>query len=53
MNWPLFWALLLSFGFVIGNILLVKHSAKINMTSLPQHKLTEPKPNRSDDDVTR
>ncbi|GAB60187.1 DUF2897 family protein [Rheinheimera nanhaiensis] len=31
MNWPLFWALLLAFGVVISNILLVKHLAKIKL----------------------
>ncbi|EHR39278.1 DUF2897 family protein [Alishewanella jeotgali] len=34
MNWPLFWALLLAFGFIIGNVLLVKHSAKMKMPAL-------------------
>lgn len=31
MNWPLFWALTLAFGFVIGNIMLVKQAAKQKM----------------------
>lgn len=34
MNWPLFWALALAFGVVIGNVMLVKHSAKLKMPSL-------------------
>lgn len=34
MNWPLFWALALAFGFVIGNVMLVKRSAKHKMPSL-------------------
>ena len=34
MNWPLFWALALTFGFVIGNIMLVKRSATQKMPSL-------------------
>lgn len=29
MNWPLFWALLLAFGVVISNILLIKHLANL------------------------
>lgn len=36
MNWPLFWALLLAFGFIIGNVLLVKHSAKMKMPALKE-----------------
>lgn len=38
MNWPLFWALLITFGFIIGNIMLVKHGAKQKMPSIKQFK---------------
>lgn len=38
MNWTLFWALLLTFGFIIGNIMLVKHGAKQKMPSIKQFK---------------
>lgn len=39
MNWPLFWALALAFGLVAGNIMLLKHAAKLKMPSTPkQHK---------------
>lgn len=38
MNWPLFWALALTFGFVIGNVMLVKRSAKQKMPSLKDFK---------------
>ena len=34
MNWPLFWGIALAFGVIIGNIMLVKHSAKMKMPSL-------------------
>ncbi len=34
MNWPLFWALVLAFGLVIGNIMLLKHAAKLKMPAL-------------------
>lgn len=38
MNWPLFWALMLAFGVVISNILLLKHAAKFTMPTLkPRH----------------
>ncbi|GGW68109.1 DUF2897 family protein [Alishewanella tabrizica] len=40
MNWPLFWALTLTFGFIVGNIMLVKHSAKQRMPSLKDHQQT-------------
>ena len=42
MNWPLFWALLFGFGIIIGNIMLIKHSAKIKMPSLKDAKATDP-----------
>ena len=35
MNWPLFWALVLAFGVVIGNIMLLRHAAKLQ---LPKQK---------------
>lgn len=38
MNWPLFLALAITFGFVIGNVMLVKHSAKQKMPSLKDIK---------------
>ncbi|GHG70795.1 hypothetical protein GCM10010919_21580 [Alishewanella longhuensis] len=38
MNWPLFWALAITFGFVIGNVMLVKRSAKQKMPSLKDFK---------------
>lgn len=38
MNWPLFWALALAFGVVIGNILLLKHAAKLKLPSLSAQK---------------
>ena len=38
MNWPLFWALALAFGVIIGNIMLLKHAAKFK---LPPLKPTE------------
>lgn len=31
MNWPLFWALLLAFGVVISNIMLIKHLANLKL----------------------
>lgn len=31
MNWPLFWALILAFGFIIGNLMLLKHAAKFRL----------------------
>lgn len=31
MNWPLFWALLLAFGVVVSNILLIKHLANLKL----------------------
>ncbi len=43
MNWPLFWALLFGFGMVIGNIMLIKHSAKMKMPSLKDAKETHPR----------
>ncbi|WP_372626797.1 DUF2897 family protein [Arsukibacterium sp.] len=45
MNWPLFWALLFGFGMIIGNIMLVKHSAKMKMPSLKDAKETQPRSN--------
>ena len=42
MNWPLFWALALAFGVIVGNIMLIKHSAKMKMPSLKD--LSEPFP---------
>lgn len=38
MNWPLFWALTLAFGVVLGNIMLLKHAAKLKMPSMPQQQ---------------
>lgn len=38
MNWPLFWALALAFGVVIGNIMLLKHAAKLKLPSLSAQK---------------
>jgi hypothetical protein len=38
MNWPLFWALTLAFGFVLGNIMLLKHAAKLKMPSAPKQQ---------------
>ncbi|WP_166839723.1 DUF2897 family protein [Rheinheimera pleomorphica] len=34
MNWPLFWALTLAFGVIIGNIMLLKHAAKFKLPPL-------------------
>ena len=36
MNWPLFWALTLAFGLVLGNIMLLKHATKLKMPSIPR-----------------
>lgn len=47
MNWPLFWALALAFGVIVGNIMLIKHSAKIKMPSLKD--LSEPFPKQPGD----
>jgi hypothetical protein len=47
MNWPLFWALALAFGVIVGNIMLIKHSAKIKMPSLKD--LSEPFPKHPED----
>ncbi len=44
MNWPLFWALLLCFGIIIGNIMLIKHSAKLKIPSLKDAKEKHPRP---------
>lgn len=38
MNWPLFWALTLAFGVVLGNIMLLKHAAKLKMPLMPQQQ---------------
>ncbi|MBZ9613565.1 DUF2897 family protein [Rheinheimera maricola] len=38
MNWPLFWALTLAFGVVLGNIMLLKHAAKLKMPSVPKQQ---------------
>jgi hypothetical protein len=38
MNWPLFWALTLAFGVVLGNIILLKHAAKLKMPSVPEQQ---------------
>jgi hypothetical protein len=46
MNWPLFWALLLAFGVVISNILLVKHLANIKLP--PARTNTDDKQNTQD-----
>ena len=35
MNWPLIIALLLVFGFVIGNIMFIKHAAILQMRREP------------------
>ena len=35
MNWPLFLALAITFGFVSGNVMLVKHSAKLKRHQKP------------------
>lgn len=53
MNWPLFWALLFGFGMVIGNIMLVKQSAKMKMPSLKDAKETHPRPIVANDKVNR
>lgn len=37
MNWPLFWALLLAFGVVISNILLIKHLANLKLPPAKFH----------------
>lgn len=37
MNWPLFWALLLAFGVVISNILLIKHLANLKLPPAKVH----------------
>lgn len=31
MNWALFWALFFAIGIIVGNILLLKQSAKLKM----------------------
>ncbi|MDX1676862.1 DUF2897 family protein [Arsukibacterium sp.] len=52
MNWPLFWALLIGFGMIIGNIMLIKHSAKIKMPSLKDAKETHPTVAGSKEDIS-
>ncbi|MBU1311106.1 MAG: DUF2897 family protein [Gammaproteobacteria bacterium] len=43
MNWPLFWALVLAFGVVISNIMLLKHAAGIKMPNVkPQPPAQQP-----------
>ncbi|MAD76834.1 MAG: hypothetical protein CML20_18965 [Rheinheimera sp.] len=53
MNWPLFWALLFGFGMIVGNIMLVKHSAKMKMPSLKDAKETQPRSDSTADKTTR
>ncbi|MBV2131015.1 DUF2897 family protein [Arsukibacterium indicum] len=53
MNWPLFWALLAGFGIIIGNIMLVKHSASMKMPSLKDAKETSSEPSHNADDLSR
>lgn len=48
MNWPLFWALTLAFGVIIGNIMLIKHSAKMKMPNLKD--MSEPLPQQRKND---
>lgn len=48
MNWPLFWVLLLAFGIIIGNIMLVKHSANMKIPNLKD--LSEPFPKQTGND---
>lgn len=38
MNWPLFWAITLAFGVIISNIMLLKHSAKLQLPKLKPAK---------------
>ena len=45
MNWPLFWALALAFGVIIGNIMLLKHAAKFKLPPL--------KPTHNSDNTTK
>ncbi|HAW93741.1 MULTISPECIES: DUF2897 family protein [unclassified Arsukibacterium] len=52
MNWPLFWALLFGFGMIVGNIMLVKHSANMKMPSLKDAKETQPRPDRAANNAT-
>lgn len=52
MNWPLFWALLFGFGMIIGNIMLIKHSAKMKIPSLKDAKETHPRPSSAADDIS-
>lgn len=45
MNWPLVIGLALAFGVIVGNIMLIKHSAKMKIPSLKDLKhLSEPFP---------
>lgn len=45
MNWPLVLGLALAFGVIIGNIMLIKHSAKMKIPSLKDlNQLSEPFP---------
>ncbi|WP_046557029.1 hypothetical protein [Arsukibacterium ikkense] len=53
MNWPLFWALLLAFGLVIGNVLLLKHAAKISMRTVKNSKITKSEPAVTANNITR
>ena len=46
MNWPLFWALVMAFGVVIGNIMLLKHAAKFK---LPPFAAKDKTPNGDND----
>lgn len=35
MNWTLFWALLICFGLIIGNLMMLKHFSKAKL-NLPE-----------------
>ncbi|MDP4944352.1 DUF2897 family protein [Alishewanella sp. SMS8] len=47
MNWPLFWGIALAFGVIIGNIMLIKHSAKMKMPSLKDLADPQAKPDNA------
>jgi hypothetical protein len=52
MNWTLFWALLICFGLIIGNLMLIKHLGKFKLPDALKNKEHPIKPSEQPEQDT-
>lgn len=53
MNWPLLWALLICFGVIIGNLMLIKYLDKFKFPDTFKDKKSTEQPSQGTDKLSK